>query len=369
MGSQQSAERYANLDGLRLLCALAVLLFHFGYRGSLEGLYAPLLSWTAVADVMKYGHIGVHIFFVISGFVIAYSSAGRSPMAFAIARFARIYPTFIVCLTVLFSARWMWGGAELPTSLAQYLAGFTMVPQLFQQKFMSGVYWSIAVELLFYGWVFLFMAAGLFQRHRMVIIAVWLGLSAANELFLGLGAVRVLLITEFAPFFAFGMLLNAAQIGRRLEWPIGLLMGIAMALGVFVLLRETADIRTSYGITMSDAVSVGLLTLGIALTILAVEVKQPVLPGKLLLWAGGISYPLYLLHEGLGQVAFVSLRTTMNGTVLFFAASVLVISLASAIWWGFDRFAVAWTRKMLENSLATALPRLAVALPRRPTFS
>ncbi len=345
----QKAERYANVDGLRLLCALAVVLFHFGYRGSLEGLYAPLLPWSALAEPLKYGHIGVHIFFCISGFVIAYSAAGRSAFSFATARFARIYPTFILCLTILFAARVMWGGPELPTSVAQYIAGFAVLPKLFGQEFLSGVYWSIVVELLFYTWVFFLMLTGLFQRFSLHIIAVWLALSAANELLLGSTALRMILITEFAPYFAFGMLLQHVQVARRLSWPVVALIGTAVALGVAVLLRETADIRSTYHIAISDFTSIALLLTGIAALVWAVEVKSPVLPAAVLAWAGGISYPLYLLHEGLGQVIFVRLRQQVDGVILFGVTVFGVILLASGVWWWFDRHMVPWTRRKLDR--------------------
>ena len=344
----QKIERYANVDGLRLLCALAVLLFHYGYRGSLEGLYQPLLPWTAISDPMKYGHIGVHIFFCISGFVIAYSAAGRTAFSFATARFARIYPTFVLCLTIMFGVRMLWGGAELPTSVLQYLAGFAIIPKVFGQEFMSGVYWSIVVELVFYAWVFALMLSGLFQRFSVQITAVWLGLSAVNELILGFSALRLILITEFAPFFAFGMLLQRVQVAR-LRWPIAGLMAGAVALGVSVLLRETVDIRSTYGIAMSDATSVALLLAGLAALVWAVEVPRPVLPASILAWAGGISYPLYLLHEGLGQVGFVRLRTEMDGALLFVGTALVVVLLASLVWWGFDRHVVPWTRRQLER--------------------
>jgi peptidoglycan/LPS O-acetylase OafA/YrhL len=344
----QKFERYANVDGLRLLCAFAVLLFHYGYRGSLDGLYAPLLPWTAISDPMKYGHIGVHVFFSISGFVIAYSATGRSAFSFAAARFARIYPTFILCLTILFGARLLWGGPELPTSLAQYLTGFAILPKPFGQDFLSGVYWSIVVELLFYAWVFVLLLSGLFQRYTLQIITIWLALSAVNEVLLGHIGMRMLLVTEFAPYFAFGMLLQHVQVAR-LTWPVAGLLAGATGLGVAVLLRETNDIRNTYHIAMSDLVSVALLLAGLAALVWAVEVKRPLLPLSLLAWAGGISYPLYLLHEGLGQVAFVRLRSIVDGSLLFGFATFAMIFLASVVWWCFDRHAVPWTRRQLDR--------------------
>jgi peptidoglycan/LPS O-acetylase OafA/YrhL len=353
-------QRLANLDGLRLICALAVMAFHYGHRGSLEGLYAPLLSVEALADGVKYGHIGVHIFFCISGFVIAYSAEGRSAFSFAASRFARIYPTFVLCLTLLFTVRWFWGQPVLPVSFAQYLAGLTLLPQLFHHQFVSGVYWSIVVEVLFYSWVFLFMLSGLFQRQRNLIIALWLLVSAFNEFYWGQGAVRLALITEFAPFFAFGMLLQSAQAKPHLDWATGLLMACATAMGVTVLLHETAEIRATFGVSLSDAVSAAVLLLGFVVTILAVEVKRPMLPFPILVWAGGISYPLYLLHEGLGQVAFVNLRPFANGSVLFVVTAVTVIALSSAIWWCFDRFALSWTRRMLEQLFANLSDKLTI---------
>ncbi len=347
-------ERYANVDGLRLLCALAVLLFHYVYRGSLEGLYAPLLPWAQISEQMKYGHIGVHIFFCISGFVIAYSAAGRSAFQFATARFARIYPTFILCLTILFATRMAWGSPELPTSVAQYLANFAMLPKLFGHDFLSGVYWSIVVELWFYAWVFVLLLCGMFQRFPLWIVGIWLVVAAVNETWLGYGAIRMLLITEFAPYFAFGMLLQRVQAEQRLTAAIALLLGFAVALGVTVLLRETADIRNTFHISISDTTSIALYLAGLAALVWAVEVRRPLLNASVLAWAGGISYPLYLLHEGMGQLAFVRLRTTMDGTVLFVNVVLGVILLATAIWWWFDRLAVPGTRKVL---LGLALPQ------------
>jgi peptidoglycan/LPS O-acetylase OafA/YrhL len=352
-------DRLLNVDGLRLVCALAVLLFHFGFKGSLDGLYAPLLPWPAVSDAMKYGHIGVHIFFCISGFVIAYSASGRGALQFACARFARIYPTFALCLLLVFAVRLFWGGSAFPVSTDQLLANFTLVPQVFGQDFMSGVYWSIAVEIIFYGWVFLFLLLGLFDSHRLVIVALWLGVSTVNELALDSGALRLVLITEFAPYFVFGMLLQHAQLERRLTVETGGLMAWAVALGITVLLRETQDIRLAHGILMSDAVSVSVLLAGFLVLVMSVETQRPVLSAGLLLWAGGVSYPLYLLHEGVGQVAFVRLRADADGVLLGGVVALAVLAIASLIWLGFDRWVVPATRKRLLRAITGVVPRLA----------
>jgi peptidoglycan/LPS O-acetylase OafA/YrhL len=52
-----------------------------------------------LAPWARYGFLGVPIFFIISGYVIAYS-AERTAAAFAIARVSRIYPTFLFCMTL-----------------------------------------------------------------------------------------------------------------------------------------------------------------------------------------------------------------------------------------------------------------------------
>ena len=94
--------RVQALDLLRLVAVLGVILFHYGFRGptafNVTHVAVPELTWIA-----RYGFLGVPIFFVISGFVIAYSAEGRTATTFAIARFSRIYPCFLFCMTLTFT--------------------------------------------------------------------------------------------------------------------------------------------------------------------------------------------------------------------------------------------------------------------------
>ena len=96
------------LDLLRMIAVLAVIAFHFGYRGPATFTGAGV-ALPDIANLAKYGYLGVQLFFVISGFVIAYSAEGRTSTAFAIARVARIYPGFLFCMTATFLATLAFG--------------------------------------------------------------------------------------------------------------------------------------------------------------------------------------------------------------------------------------------------------------------
>ena len=53
-------------------------------------------TFPAIANVTKYGYLGVNLFLLISGFVILVSSDGKSPRQFVISRIVRLYPTYWV---------------------------------------------------------------------------------------------------------------------------------------------------------------------------------------------------------------------------------------------------------------------------------
>src|SRR3954453_12293852 len=103
MPDTNRTSRVEALDLLRLVAVMGVILYHFGFWGpASHGM--PQVAIPALAPIAKYGFLGVPAFFVISGFVIAYSAEGRTAMGFAIARFSRIYPTFLFCMTLTFVA-------------------------------------------------------------------------------------------------------------------------------------------------------------------------------------------------------------------------------------------------------------------------
>ena len=89
--------RITELDGLRGIAAILVVLYHYTTRFSLKFNNDILSNIT----FFKYGHYGVQLFFVISGFVIFMSiNKINSPFEFVYKRFIRFF--FNIDYVVLF---------------------------------------------------------------------------------------------------------------------------------------------------------------------------------------------------------------------------------------------------------------------------
>jgi len=151
-GQKSQAYPKANLGaltGLRFIAAMAVYLFHFG-AGFLERLSAP----APLVQLLKNGFIGVSIFFVLSGFILAYTYADKawSPTKtynYILARLARVYPVYIFALLLalpVLTKELTLNRALLVLSMTQSWTspytdlGFSWITQA----------WTLSVELFFY---------------------------------------------------------------------------------------------------------------------------------------------------------------------------------------------------------------------------
>lgn len=127
------AERLRQIDALRGLAVSAVLLFHFCYLNNPHGMTPFKASW---------GHYGVELFFIISGFVI-YMTLSRSPdvVQFAISRISRLYPAY-------------WAGVKLTSLVAQFdthppgplsvAANLSMMHFFVDARSIDNSYWTLS---------------------------------------------------------------------------------------------------------------------------------------------------------------------------------------------------------------------------------
>jgi peptidoglycan/LPS O-acetylase OafA/YrhL len=81
---------------LRLIAAVSVVFFHYGFRGHAAE-YLQDIAYPELAPAAQYGYVGVLLFFMIFGYIIPQSLQRRSAREFAVLRCIRLYSTYCVC--------------------------------------------------------------------------------------------------------------------------------------------------------------------------------------------------------------------------------------------------------------------------------
>jgi peptidoglycan/LPS O-acetylase OafA/YrhL len=324
-----TSPRVEALDLLRLVAVLGVIVYHYGFRGPTVG-DGTHVAIQEIAPFAEYGFLGVPAFFVISGLVIAYSAEGRTATGFAIARFSRIYPTFVLCMTLTFLTVLMIGRPDFTTSAGQWIANLLIAAPALHHPYMDSAYWSLVIEVTFYGWVTVLIAAGLFPRRIDAIVLAWLCLSMANELTIDARFIEVVFLADDAGYFAAGLMIYEFYRGRRDLLLYGILC-LSAGVAVFHAVHSLAWLRSHSGTTFDAWIVAVICLASITAVLLATQIKRLPLPPRLVIAAGGMTYPLYLLHQQIGYTLFV--RVAPANAKLGVTAIILGIGFVSWILW------------------------------------
>lgn len=331
--SHDTPARLAQVDALRGLAALAVVLFHLTTR--FQQLYGQdqALPWA-----FPHGHYGVNLFFIISGFVIfmTLERTTRS-MDFVVSRFSRLFPAYWVCIAITFGVVATLGLPGKEVTPWQALANGLMLHHLLLKvPHVDGVYWTLEVELLFYiamlalyrlgglsriHWA---LAAGLLLKLTYAGLAHWAGVNLPWILY------RVLFL-EALPWFAIGITVyQLSPKGQALNLERGLTLVLAMTCLALTRPWPEAALAAVFGPLVWAAARGHLRLLG----------------SPILVFFGTISYPLYLLHENIGwalQRWCLSMGMPFYGTVA--GALLVAVGLAWAVNHGVEVPAMRWIRR------------------------
>ncbi|MCY7353523.1 MAG: acyltransferase [Lysobacter sp.] len=329
MDGSSALSRVVELDALRGLAALAVVAYHYTtHYGNLVGHVQPLPFGFAA------GNYGVHLFFLISGFVIFMSlERTRTAMDFVVSRVSRLYPAYWAALMVSAAVIYTIGLPEQRLPLGDLLLDVTMVQQILGGEHLDGSYWTLQVELFFYAQMLFWFAVGQLKRVHW-IIGAWLVLAVIYGQTAGHGVLfsdstRELLILRHFPFFALGILFYRLR-SKPGEHPLNITL-IALTLVAIGLAGPPV------------LVLVAMVCCGIFALFVGGHLKW-------LCWApfaflGAISYSLYLLHQAIGFALIHLLEQSGVSTgVAMVLALGAALALASAITFLVERPAMNWIR-------------------------
>jgi peptidoglycan/LPS O-acetylase OafA/YrhL len=226
----------ATIDGIRGFAALWVVLFHAYIwviePGGVSAFSSGFAEWAktltpvdwVVHALFGYGFLGVNVFFVVSGFCIHYPNAKNETKsinlgAFFRRRFYRIYPLYFAVALALFVlygpilSQWESKGVDIINILGHLFFWHYWGPQNASGMGISGVMWTLALEVQFYA-----LYAILYPALRRI------GMLRAAVFFLILEAVyRALAVTGAIDPDSYHDVLSPARfsIMRFGEWLLG----------------------------------------------------------------------------------------------------------------------------------------------------
>ncbi|MET7286009.1 acyltransferase [Streptomyces sp. NPDC005573] len=288
------------LDGLRLLAALMVCLYHYTGRGgpvSASWHQAPSRLFPTLSHVSVYGNLGVQFFFVISGFVICMSGWGRTLGDFFRSRVARLYPAYWVALVLVTGASLALPVVVHAVRADEFLVNLTMLQQPMGVPRVLGVCWTLWVEVRFYAlFALLVVARGVTYRRVVMFCGVWtlaVVLCRTN----GNALTDQLVMPDYAPFFIGGLALYLVH-----RFGNGLLpWGIVAFSWLLAQSDATRGLWHAHGEPVRDPyVVMAIVTLAFAAVACVAAGWAARANWSWLATAGALTYPFYLVHEHLG---------------------------------------------------------------------
>ena len=296
--TQKVGEDLPSLTGLRWSAALLVFLYHISVVQYFGGHSASLVDWAFDA-----GDIGVSFFFVLSGFVLAWSTPPTlHAVHFWRKRFARIYPLHLTtALFALLLAFTLAPGTK--PDFAQLASNLTLtqswVPNVSFYQSVNPVSWSLACEAFFY-FLFPFLIRPLRKlgSHGNSIIVVsciaFECLMPAITKHLhpigGPGFLLYFFPLERLPEFVLGMALARVVIAGRWRGP-GVAVSLAITVfGYFLTYRVPSDYRYE----ACTAIGIACLIAAVALADVRGEPSPWRSPRAVKL--GELSFAFYMIH-------------------------------------------------------------------------
>jgi peptidoglycan/LPS O-acetylase OafA/YrhL len=312
------------LDGLRLVAALLVVMFHFTVFGRPWG--GPYgAQFPELTTVTQFGWLGVELFFLISGFVICLSADGRSLEQFATARVIRLYPAYWAAVLVTTVVVTLWPVVVEPAPPSHVMTNLTMFQSFLGVGDIDPVYWTLNVELRFYLLFGLFVLARGYTTRRVLLFASgWL---VASLFATDLPFLDMVLVSAQAPYFVAGIALYLVyRHGSNI-----LLWGLVGASWLIALqrLHDLTPVTPVHAATgRTQAVAEAALVTFFFVLVALVATHRLAVGWRWLSTAGALTYPLYLLHEIPGWTMIRQLRAWIAPVPLLLGTIVAVLVLS-----------------------------------------
>ncbi|HZE34016.1 MAG TPA: acyltransferase family protein, partial [Actinoallomurus sp.] len=345
------ARRLRELDLLRLVAAIAVMMHHFAG--------VPTGAWPQDArkvfpelnPAANFGYLGVELFFVISGFVILMTVWNRGVGAFAVSRLVRLFPAYWFGV-VLAMAVFLTTGAAVDygpgsqSPLVRFLPNLTMLQTGAGAPNMEVVYWTLWIELHFYVLIALFIWRGITYQRCLAFMTAWL-LAGVFGQEANVAILNDLFFPQWAPYFIAGMAFFLMyRFGQNAV--LWLFVVCCWSLTAYYGVHNMAPSNAWPGV--HQYAIPGVITAIYLVMALVATHRLGWLRWRGLTVLGGLTYPLYLVHETISRPLIKWLAPELDRWIVLGIAIGSCLAAALLIWLIVERPGQRWLRGQLRKA-------------------
>lgn len=306
-------KRLVEIDGLRGLAILAIMLFHYFYWYDVKfGHHFQLavnFSWG--------GNFGNYLFIIISGYVGMISLVKTvKPLDFIVRRLSKLFPAYWAGVILTFTVVSIFSLPGREVRFKDFLLNFSMLQHWLGVPDVDGAYWILPIFLVFYGFMFLIRLTK--QVNKIEVLGVGLVFIEMALRLTNFPAKEIIQywfgFFDYAHLFLCGILFYQLHT-KGWGWRRGLLI-----MGCFLVeLTKRQPIET-----------ISLLVILIIFS-LVLNIKNSIFTWRPLVWLGEISYPLFLIHTNIGYVVIQQLSAAAAPNYLILSLPFLITGALAAI--------------------------------------
>ncbi len=319
--------RVNELDLLRFLAALTVVFHHYSLNGFAIN-FQTISPYPLLSSIFRYGYLGVDLFFMISGFVILMTAASGDLRHFVLSRLVRLYPAFWACCTISFVVILTMRSSEYSATFGQYLVNMTMLSGFIGVESIDSVYWSLFIELKFYALVAIILLLGRIQQIE-TIFMIWLAITIVLMIY-PVWHFKIALLDGYSTNFIAGATFFFMW-SKGITWRRCLVVILAWCCALY---QSTIDVH-EFEIRIRNDLSpyvIAIIVSSFFVIMGLIACRQTGAVGRVnWIWLGAITYPLYLLHQGLGFMIYNALYTQIDPHILFWSLVIGMIFLSFLI--------------------------------------
>ena len=335
-------KRINYLDAIRGIAVWLVVLYHAYARYE----HFPYGFEYASFPLLKYGYLGVELFFLISGFVILMTlERSRSFINFLYKRWLRLFPAMAIVTLLFYVGYYLFCEKWIP--YYNLLPGLTFTEPYFYKKLLhintikalSPSFWTLFVEVKFYaifGGVFFLLRKNV-HKSILFLVILWCfsiitSLVCHNEFVMKIAELFI-----YYGWFAGGCyayLYFKTQINKYLYLSGGI------TLVAIILSALSKEYFVEYFITVITIIAVFFIPL-------VFEKVRFVFQNKFLLFFGFISYSFYLLQEPILLFFIDKIHTAAGGVINSFCIPLPLFIAITGLSYGVTKAEI-WIRKLIK---------------------